>query len=287
MKIGERIRRKRIAMGFSQRELSGILGLGDHTMLAKIESGLRFPKSSISVLAKWLGIEEGELRRLIDREKVEMIYTDLRSAKEPSFLPVEKIEEIALEDRRKYLEISGDDEIKLPEDREKIIQVLFDLKVYYENHLFGPTGESLYGGLFPEGCYYHDDDKVIVINTHWKRGKREDLVPEETKTFQVFHEAGHYRLHLQGGTIFPSVNLPPDRPVYCSAGGKYKPLEFQANVYASAFLIPREGLKEIIGRRTLIDLKKFEKILRQEFGVSKKTILYRLRYLGIRVVSEK
>ncbi len=138
--------------------------------------------------------------------------------------------------------------------------------------------------MFPEGCYYHGDDKVIVINTRRLRGKREDLISEETKTFQIFHEVGHHRLHLKEETSFFLINLPPDRPVYCSSGGKYKPLEYQANTYASAFLIPQEELKEIVGERTVVDLKKFEKTLRLRFGVSMKILLYRLRHLGIRVI---
>ncbi|MBT9165001.1 MAG: hypothetical protein DDT23_01012 [candidate division WS2 bacterium] len=283
MRIGERIRRKRMEMGFSQRELANfLLGFKDHTMLAKIESGLRLPRSSVLPLAKWLGIEENELWKSIIQERAEKTYDSLKTVNQPSFLPMEKIEGAALEDRRQYLKITGGNEIKLPKDREKIVQVLFGLRVYYTDHLFGPAEERLYGGLFPEGCYYHHDDKVIVINNHSLKG--EGLVSEETKTFQVFHEAGHYRLHLEGDAISFPVNLPPDRPVYCSSGGKYKPLEFQANAYASAFLVPQEELKEVIGRRTVLDLRRFEKILRLKFGVSKKTLLYRLRYLGIEVI---
>jgi Zn-dependent peptidase ImmA (M78 family)/transcriptional regulator with XRE-family HTH domain len=287
MGIGEIIRKKRTEMRFSQREIASFLGLKDHTMLAKIESGLRLPRSSVPSFARWLGIEEDELLRLIIQEKAEKIDVISEHIKKPPFLPMEKIEEIALKDRKRYLRTIGvNNNIKFPEDREKIVRVLFGLKVYYEDHLFGPIDERLYGGLFPKGCYYHGDDKVIVINTH--RLKGEGLVSEETKTFQIFHEAGHYRLHFQEGAISSPLNLPPDRPVYCNAGSKYKPLEFQANAYATAFLVPQIELKEeLIGLRTSVNFRKFEKILRQKFGVSKKTLLYRFKSLGLKVWDER
>ena len=172
--------------------------------------------------------------------------------------------------------------IRLPEDREDIVRVLFGLKVIFTDSLIGPTGEMLYGGLFPEGCYYHYADNAIVIAT--QQLKDGGFASEETKTFQIFHEVGHFRLHLSQNIGLNPVNWPPDSPVYCSAGGKYKPLEFQANAYASAFLVPEPMIRQIIGDRKVIDFGQFGSKLMSEFGVSKKTLFRRLDRLGIAII---
>jgi len=282
MAIGDEIRKKRIELGLSQRELAALLGLREHSMLAKIESGHRFPRSSVPILAKWLGIPQDALLTRLAQEKVEKSFSQPKTTTRPTFLPIDRIEAMALEDRNKYSRITGAKKINLPEDREKIPQTLFDLRVIFADHLSGPAGEMLYGGLFPEGCYYHYIDKVIVISN--QRVKGEGTVSEETKTFQVFHEMGHYRLHLDEDVSLAPVRLPPDRPVYCSSGGPYKPLEFQANAYASAFLIPEPQLREVIGNRRIIELQEWESKLRSEFGASRKTLLQRLNRLGIKVM---
>lgn len=281
MTIGEDIRKKRIEKRLSQRELTALLGLKDHSMLAKIESGLRFPRSSMPRLAEWLEISADELFRRLNQEKVEKSLLAPKATVRPTFLPMERIEAIALEDRKKYSRITGATRINLPEDREKIPQVLFGLRVVFTDYLSGPSGEMLYGGLFPEGCYYHYVDKVIVVSTQWVKG--EGLASEETKTFQLFHEMGHYRLHLDEDVGLGPGQLLPDKPVYCSSGAS-KPLEFQANAYASAFLIPEPQLRELIANRKIIDLQEHERKLRSEFGVSRKILLQRLNRLGIKVM---
>lgn len=282
MSIGGEVRKKRIEMGLSQRELTALLGLKDHSMLAKIESGLRFPRSSVPLFAKWLEISENELLRQLSQEKMEKNLVAPKATVRPTFLPMDRIEAMALEDRSKYSRITGANRINLPEDREKIPQVLFGLRVVFTDYLSGPAGEMLYGGLFPEGCYYHYVDKVIVVSTQWVKG--EGLASEEAKTFQLFHEMGHYRLHLDEDVGLGPIQLPPNSPVYCSAGGAYKPLEFQANAYASAFLIPEPQLREVTDNRRIIDLQEFERKLRSEFGVSRKVLLQRLNRLGIKVM---
>lgn len=282
MTIGEEIRKKRMQMHLSQREAKALLGLKDHSMLAKIESGLRFPRSSVSRFAEWLGIPENEVLRRLSEERTERKLLNPKSKAKPTFIPMETIESIALEDRNRYLTIAGADRINLPADREKIPKTLFGLRVIYVDYLFGPAREMLYGGLFPEGCYYHHADKAIVISTNGVR--KEGLVSEETKTFQLFHEMGHYRLHLDEDVSLGPVRLPPDRPVYCSAGGAYKPLEFQANAYALAFLVPEAQIRELIGTRGIIDRQHFEEKIRFEFGVSKQVLLRRLKHLGIQVI---
>jgi transcriptional regulator with XRE-family HTH domain len=272
-------------MGLSQRQLSSLLGFKDHSMLAKIESGLRLPRSYGSYvprLARWLDISEDELAKQIVEEKAEKEFSSSKATFGATFLPLELIEELAFEDRKKYLMMTGADRIRLPEDREKIARVLFDLRVSYTDCLFGPSGEMLYGGLFPEGCYYHLVDKVIVISTH--RVKGEGLVSEETKNFQTLHEIGHYRLHLNEDiSLFPT-KLPPDRPVYCSSGARGKTLETQANLYASAFLLPLEEVTKIIGNRKIIDRREISKIFPVGSGVSRKTFELRLKSLGIQVI---
>lgn len=280
MTVGQEIRTKRVREGRSQRELTALLGLNDYSMLAKIESGLRFPRTSIPSLAMWLGIPQNVLIRRVADEKIEKQLRNTPARASPTFLPMEKIEAVALEDRERYLSTTGK-KIELPGDREKIPLVLFGLRVIFADNLFGPEGEMLYGGLFPEGCYYHYVDNAIVVSTQWVKG--EGLAAEETKTFQLFHEMGHYRLHLGEDVGVGPVQLVPERPVYCSSGAS-KPLEFQANAYASAFLIPKPRLREIIGDSGIVHLQQLERTLRSEFGVSRKTLLQRLKRLGIKAI---
>jgi Zn-dependent peptidase ImmA (M78 family) len=284
MTVGEEIRIKRIREGRSQRELSALLGLKDHSMLAKIESGIRFPRNSIGIFAEWLGISEDDLVSRLAQEKAKRSLIDLKTEIRPTFLPLDRIESIADKDRRKYLGLTKSNRVNITEDRENIAQKLFGLRVIYTDYLFGPSGDMLYGGLFPQGCYYHHVDKVIVICN--QRVKGGGFTSEETKTFQLFHEMGHYRLHLDEDIGLAPVKLPPDKPVYCSSGGPYKPLEFQANAYASAFLLPETELREAIGNRRIIDLDEYEAELRSRFGVSRRMLLQRLKRIGIEVMQK-
>ena len=56
MKIGEKIKHRRIELGWSQRELARRMGYGNHSTVTKIESGqVDIPQSRIVQFAEVLG----------------------------------------------------------------------------------------------------------------------------------------------------------------------------------------------------------------------------------------
>lgn len=58
MKIGEKIKRRRIELGWSQRELAARIKYKDHSTVAKIENGkVDLPQSKIVKFAEVLGVE--------------------------------------------------------------------------------------------------------------------------------------------------------------------------------------------------------------------------------------
>lgn len=100
-------------------------------------------------------------------------------------------------------------------------------------------------------------------------------------TFHVLHEVGHYLLHHQ--SIRESQTQNPDRPLYCSSGSR-SPIEVQANTYASAFLMSREDIFQMIGRRKSINMLKEGKQMCDYFFVEPWMLVFRLKRLDIRTV---
>lgn len=58
MKIGEKIKQRRMELGLSQRELAARINYKDHSTIAKIENGkVDLPQSKIVKFAEVLGVE--------------------------------------------------------------------------------------------------------------------------------------------------------------------------------------------------------------------------------------
>lgn len=69
MKIGEKIKHRRIELGWSQRELAKRMGYGNHSTITKIESGqVDIPQSRIVQFAEVLGVT---VAFLMDWEEVQ------------------------------------------------------------------------------------------------------------------------------------------------------------------------------------------------------------------------
>lgn len=69
MKIGEKIKKRRIELGWSQRELSSRMGYQNHSTITKIEAGkVDLPQSKVVKFAEVMGTT---VAYLMDWEKVQ------------------------------------------------------------------------------------------------------------------------------------------------------------------------------------------------------------------------
>jgi transcriptional regulator with XRE-family HTH domain len=70
MHIGSRIKARRTALGWSQRELAEKVGYKNHSVVARIEAGsVDLPQSRIGQFAKVLGVTPGYLMGLVTEEE--------------------------------------------------------------------------------------------------------------------------------------------------------------------------------------------------------------------------
>ena len=70
MHIGNRIKERRVSLGWSQRELAERMGYKNHSVVARIEAGtVDLPQSRIEQFARVLGVTHGYLLGLISVEE--------------------------------------------------------------------------------------------------------------------------------------------------------------------------------------------------------------------------
>ena len=70
MHTGEKIKARRISLGWSQRELATKMGYKNHSVVARIESGkVDLPQSRLDQFAKVLGVTHGYLIGLVSEEE--------------------------------------------------------------------------------------------------------------------------------------------------------------------------------------------------------------------------
>jgi transcriptional regulator with XRE-family HTH domain len=248
--------------------------------LQRIEQGERFPSDDyIERLAEFLCRSPLELFDIIseDRNQFRLTRVDPNSP-----LTNDAIERRANKDRLAFLRYVGRDHLRFPKDREQIPAVLCQLRVVYDDVLFGPDGRLIFAGLFPPGHTYQTESAVIVVaNEVVKKGSRDKYVSERTKNFHVLHETGHYRLHWQGQAQFGSQSI-TDRPLFCSSGDTSL-FEAQANLYASSFLMPRIEISRILGNNRRVNLRRQGAELCELFGVEEWMLRFRLARVGITV----
>lgn len=70
MHIGDRIKARRISLGWSQRDLAERMGYKNHSVVARIEAGkVDLPSSRIDQFAKVLGLTHGYLLGLVSESE--------------------------------------------------------------------------------------------------------------------------------------------------------------------------------------------------------------------------
>jgi len=279
MRLGRLLRQTREERNLSLREVADQLGT-NFSYLQRIEQAERFPSADfIDRLAEFLCKSPLELFNLIseDRNQFRLTRVDPKSP-----LTNDAIEARANKDRLAFLHYVGRGHLRFPKDRDQIPAVLCQLKVIYDDVLFGPDGRLIFAGLFPPGHTYQTESAIIVVaNEKAKKGSGERYVSEPTKNFHVLHETGHYRVHWKGQNQFNS-QVVTDRPLFCSSGDSSL-FEVQANLYASSFLMPRHEIFRILDNGRSVNLRKRGVELCEFFGVEERTLRFRLARVGIKV----
>lgn len=70
MHIGDRIKARRIKLGWSQRELAERMGYKNHSVVARVEAGkVDLPQSRLDQFAKVLGLSHGYLLGLVSEDE--------------------------------------------------------------------------------------------------------------------------------------------------------------------------------------------------------------------------
>jgi transcriptional regulator with XRE-family HTH domain len=70
MHIGDRIKARRVSLGWSQRELAEKMGYKNHSVVARVEAGkVDLPQSRLDQFAKVLGLSHGYLIGIVSEEE--------------------------------------------------------------------------------------------------------------------------------------------------------------------------------------------------------------------------
>lgn len=282
MRLGELIRSSRESHRISQRDLSAAIGV-DHSYISDIERGTRFPaRDLLASLAAVLGLPVDELESAWQAGKAQL--NERRLQRTVPFLSNEEIESIVLRDRATALRRFGKSEFSFPRDRDAVAKLLCKVSVVYDEQVLGAerVGKRYaFAGAFRS---YRGTSPAFVIATRFAKDGRNEPVTERTKTFQLFHEIGHAQLHWSPLTQAAFELAVPEEPVFCSSGESRVPIEFQANAYAAAFLMPASEVRRLLGGRRTLDMREHGRDLCNRFYVEPWTLRIRLKNLGIRVL---
>ena len=90
MHIGEKIKARRIQLGWSQRELAEKMGYKNHSIIARTEAGnVNLPQSRVDQFAKVLGVSHAYLLGLVSEEESNkndrLAQLILKMRKDPEF----------------------------------------------------------------------------------------------------------------------------------------------------------------------------------------------------------
>jgi len=219
-----------------------------------------------------------------------------------NFIAPEMIERISLKDFVSYKDKRGLGKVDYPLNPEDIFYTLFGLNTRYldfdEHKLKSRDGTELLGALYPEDCYFYGEDKQILVNAKVNGIGDTELFPyiDQMQRFTIFHEGGHYALHVrprkyQTSFSFSQTKKEINNAFICRTefiiGKNYDPLEYQANRYGAAMMMPSMEVYNFVGRTTFVDLNRCGKGFRGHFAVSQKAMEKRLLDLGYRYINGK
>ena len=91
MHIGDRIKARRLALGWSQRELAEKIGYQNHSVVARIEAGkVNLLQTRLDAFAKALGVSHGYLLGVVSEEEstknAHIAELIVKMRKDPEFL---------------------------------------------------------------------------------------------------------------------------------------------------------------------------------------------------------
>jgi len=173
---------------------------------------------------------------------------------------------------------------------ENIIEALFGLQLEIDELNGGNLNRDIFG------CLYMDEGKIVVDT---------ELQNQEGRyNFTCAHEVGHWALHknlyLQNRMQIPLFQEEKKPSIVCRESQKKKNIEFQANYFASALLMPKEMVKSILKQRKKNDFtetftdetlkfwgmnkeeycRMVASIYNNQFGVSVQAMQIRLEQIG-------
>lgn len=219
-----------------------------------------------------------------------------------NFIPPEEIERIALKDFASYKDKTGIIKIDFPLNPEDIFYTLFGLTTHYidfdEHGIKSKDNVQLLGALYPEDFYFCGEEKQILVNARCNGTQDAELFPyvDQMQRFTIFHEGGHYALHvrprkLQTSFFASESEFNRSEPFICRSdyivGKNYDPLEYQANRYGAAMMMPSMEVYNFVDRTNFVDLHTLGPGFRAHFGVSQKAVEKRLSDLGYRYINGK
>ncbi|MBL8028359.1 MAG: ImmA/IrrE family metallo-endopeptidase [Fibrobacteres bacterium] len=199
------------------------------------------------------------------------------------YISCDVLDAVAAEDLNRYAELKGFRN-NYPLDVKDFAYTVFGLDLLEVNmasmNFDGiENGSEILGGLYPEGHSFMGHEKVIIVDSHINNAGR--------KRFTIAHEAGHYSLHVMGVDAGSAVYNRTTRPLLCRADNSRKdPLEWQADYYASAILMPETAVKSVISRERKFGTTACRDAICRLFGVSKIAAKIRLQRFGITVSDE-
>lgn len=178
------------------------------------------------------------------------------SASGVPFLTEEMIEAQALMDIGSFVR-KTERALSFPIYPDELLKALWDIEVEYPELVTDSKGK-------PVLAYFLPSERVVRISTAI-RGN------EGRVSFTTAHETGHVSLH----DFLTSSGA-------CAGGTTI--VEWQADQYASALLMPRDSLREVLTERgcgNSVDLVAHGDYLCKKFGVSRHALEIRLAKIGI------
>lgn len=266
--LGQRVRRQRTARGLTLREVADAIGMSK-TWVADLERGRHLPTDEglLERLAFCLRDDWAALRELAEEERAkehELIQASQIRARPMSFNMIEEEAHRAAELLHPIENSEGE-----------AIPIIWDLTSASETGRRLGLKRELRLKTFswekaddPEGHTSLDEDGAVIV------GLRQDVFDRATEgagrdRFTAAHELGHALLHAELLAENPSSMMFRDWASTTMAQGAlkaYESPEWQANVWASAYLMPLKALVAYLVRQRPEEFSVAQ--MAQHFGVS-------------------